>query len=257
MGRTDLWTREQLIVAFNLYLKLPFGKLDSKTKEIIDLAGKIGRSSNSVAMRLNNFASVDPFHQNRGIKGLQGGKNQVEPIFNEFINNREELLFESERILARLESITIEEKFKEELKSIAHLKGDVKIREVKTRVNQSAFREIVLANYGNSCALSGISVPDLLIASHIIPWSDNETERLNPENGICFSSLYDRAFDKGYFTLNKAYKVVISPQLKKYDQKDFYKIYFDDFDGCKIKLPKKYHPNPIFLEFHQDRIFKK
>jgi putative restriction endonuclease len=75
-----LWTRDELILALNLYLKLPFGKLHSRTPEIVHLAKIIGRTANSVAMRLNNFASVDPFHQKRGIKGLEGGKKQV----NEF-----------------------------------------------------------------------------------------------------------------------------------------------------------------------------
>ena len=94
-----LWTREELILAFNLYLKLPFGKLHHGNPEIIHLSQIIGRSPNSVAMRLSNFASVDPFHQGRGIKGLTGGLKQVQPIWEEFNHNKEDLLFESEKIL--------------------------------------------------------------------------------------------------------------------------------------------------------------
>lgn len=149
----------------------------------------ISRTADSVAMRLNNFASVDPFHQQRGIGGLPGGKKQVEPIWNEFINNKEVLLFESERILAEKENISIENKFAEILKGTAHLKGEYKNREVKTRVNQNVFRQIVLANYNNKCAITGIDIPELLVASHIIPWSKNENVRLNPENGICLGSI--------------------------------------------------------------------
>lgn len=257
MSERRNWTRDELIVAFNLYLKLPFGKLHSRTKEIIDLAYKINRTPNSVAMRLNNYASVDPFHQNRGIGGLPGGRRQVEPIFHEFINNREELLFESERILAGLENKTIEEKYHDELKSTEHLQGKEKIREIKTRVNQCAFRQIVLANYVNSCAVSGIDVQDFLIASHIIPWSKNEKERLNPENGICFSSLYDRAFDQGYFTLTNDYKIHLSKELMKHEDKEYFLRFFQPFEGKIIHLPKKYLPNKKFIEFHQDVIFKK
>ncbi|HPB06199.1 MAG TPA: hypothetical protein PKX60_08160 [Prolixibacteraceae bacterium] len=106
-----LWTREELILALNLYLKLPFGKLDSRTPEIIQLAEKLGRTPGSISMRLNNFASVDPFHQQRGVKGLTGGIKQVQPIWDEFIGNKEELLFESERILADVEKQSIETKF--------------------------------------------------------------------------------------------------------------------------------------------------
>ena len=68
--KNKLWTREELIVSFNLYLKLPFGKLHSGTPEIIHLAKIIGRTPSSVAMRLSNFASVDPYHQQRGAGGF-------------------------------------------------------------------------------------------------------------------------------------------------------------------------------------------
>lgn len=203
-----LWTRDELILALNLYLKLPFGKLHSGNTEIIHLAQIIGRTSGSVAMRLNNFASVDPFHQQRGIGGLPGGKKQVEPIWNEFIKNKDELLFESERILATKENVAIEKKFAELLKGTEHLKGEYKLREVKTRVNQNIFRQIVIANYDNKCAITGIDIPDLLVASHIIPWSKNEKERLNPENGICLSPLYDRAYDKGYIGINEKFEIL-------------------------------------------------
>ncbi len=202
-----LWTREELILAFNLYLKLPFGKLHHRTPEIIHLASILDRTPNSIAMRLSNFTSVDPYHQQRGVKGLTGGIRQVEPIWNEFIQNKEELLFESERILANLEKQTIESKFAEILSGTESLKGETKVREVRTRINQNAFRQIVLANYNRKCAITGIDIPDLLIASHIIPWSQNEEERLNPENGICLSALYDRAYDKGLIGITEKYQI--------------------------------------------------
>lgn len=252
-----LWTKDELILSLNLYLKLPFGKLHSKTPEIVHLARIIGRTASSVAMRLNNFASVDPFHQKRGVKGLEGGRRQVQPIWDEFIDNKEELLFESERILAEKEKIALEKKFAETLKGTEHLKGEVKIREVKTRVNQNVFRQIVLANYNNKCAISGIDIPDLLVASHIIPWSKNENERLNPENGICFSPLYDCAFDKGYIGINEKYEILLSAFIKKKEPANYYKNNFGLLLKSKILLPTKYLPKKDFLQFHLDTIFKK
>jgi putative restriction endonuclease len=252
-----LWARDELILALNLYLKLPFGKLHSGNLEIIHLAKIIGRTSGSVAMRLNNFASVDPYHQQRGIGGLPGGKKQVEPIWNEFINNKEELLFESERILAEKESTGIEKKFADVLEGTEHLKGEYKLREVKTRINQNVFRQIVMANYDNKCAMTGIDVPELLVASHIVPWSKSEKERLNPENGICLSPLYDRAYDKGYIGITEKFEIVLSSELKKKEKKDYYKQHFDILVGKKITLPQKYYPKKVFLEFHMDMIFKR
>jgi len=251
-----LWTRDELILALNLYLKLPFGKLHSGTPEIIRLANILGRTAGSIAMRLNNFASVDPYHQQRGIGGLPGGKKQVEPIWQEFINNKDALLFESESILAEKEHTSIENKFAEELKGTQHLKGEYKLREVKTRVNQNVFRQIVIANYNGKCAITGIDIPDLLLASHIIPWSKNEEERLNPENGIYLSALYDRAYDKGYIGISEKFDILLSQELIKKHSEDYHAKYFASIAGTKIILPKKYYPKKEFLQFHLDEVFR-
>jgi len=247
-----LWTREELILAFSLYLKLPFGKLHHGNPEIIHLASILDRTPNSIAMRLSNFASVDPYHQQRGVKGLRGGIRQVEPIWNEFISNNAELLFESERILANLEKQTIETKFAEILSGTENLKGETKVREVKTRVNQNVFRQIVLANYNKKCAITGIDLTDLLVASHIIPWSQNEVERLNPENGICLSALYDRAYDKGLIGITEKYQIVLSSELKTNEKKEFYSIHFGNLSGITLQLPQKYLPKKEFLQFHME-----
>jgi len=65
------WTREELLVALNLYHKLTFGQLHFRNPAIIALAEKLGRSAGSLAMKLNNFASLDPVQQLRGIKGFE------------------------------------------------------------------------------------------------------------------------------------------------------------------------------------------
>jgi putative restriction endonuclease len=217
----------------------------------------MNRTPSSIAMRLVNFASVDPFHQNRGIKGLAGGKRQVEPIWQEFLANKEEILFESEILLVEKESNSINKKYEIILNGTENLVGESKVREVKTRVNQNIFRQIVLANYSGKCAFSGIDIPDLLVASHIIPWSKNEKERLNPENGICLSSLYDKAFDKGLIGLKQDYSIIFSEMLKQNISKIYFNQYFSHLDKKVISLPEKYFPNKAFLEFHLDCIFQR
>ncbi len=256
MAERKLWTKDELTLSLNLYLKLPFGKLHSGTPEIIHLAKIIGRTPGSVAMRLNNFANVDPYHKQRGIVGLSGGRKQVEPIWEEFINNKDELLFESERILAQREDISIEEKYLEVLKGTDHLKGEYKIREVKTRVNQNVFRQIVVANYCGKCAITGIDILDFLVASHILPWSKHEEERLNPENGICLSSLYDKAYDKGYIGINENFEILLSPTLRSKVKENYHVKYFASLIGTKITLPQKYYPKRDFLQYHLDTVFR-
>ncbi len=252
----NLWTRHELIVTLNLYFKLPFGQLDHRTKEVIELANIIGRTPGSVAMRLNNFAHVDPYHKQRGIIGLANGRRQVEPIWNEFINNKSELLFESERILAEYQHKTIETKFSDILIGIENLKGKTKIRAIKTRVNQNVFRQIVLVNYSNKCAITGIDIPEILIASHIIPWSQSENERLNPENGICLSPTFDKCFDKGFIGIDANYKIHLSEKIKRQNKKPYFEKTFKNLEGRKIHLPLKYLPKREFLEYHFTNIFK-
>lgn len=253
-----LWTRDEMILAFNLYLKMPFGKMHRGNAQIIELANLIGRSANSVALRLVNYASCDPILQARGIKGMVGGIKQCLPIWNEFVDNKEALVFESERILAKYQNTDIETKFREQLLDIPEgIKGETRIREVKTRVNQDVFRQIVLANYDCKCGLTGIDIPELLVASHIIPWKDDEENRLNPENGICLSSLYDEAFDKGLISFDNHSKVLFSDRLEKNVSKGYYNRYFMTIKDKTLIVPKKYHPNPLFLEWHRDCIFNK
>ncbi|UFH55025.1 HNH endonuclease [Spirosoma sp. KNUC1025] len=253
MARTDLWTRNELIVVFNLYLKLPFGKLDKRTKEVQELSQIIGRTDNAVSMRLNNFAHVDPYHQQRGIVGLANGVRQVQPIWDEFINNQEELIFESERILAEYRHETIEEAYPEIAFNLKDLKGEVKIRAVKTRVNQSVFRQMILKTYESRCAISGIDLPKLLVAGHIKPWAEDEHNRLNPENGICLSNLYDRAYEKGLICIDTDYKLLLSKRLKDYITKDFYQHFFGCFEYQPVRLPKSYLPKKEFLEYRLEQ----
>jgi putative restriction endonuclease len=248
------WTKEELILAFNLYLKIPFGKFHLRNSEVIYLAKIINRTPSAVAMRLSNFASVDPFHQKRGVKGLTGGIAQVQPIWDEFNKNREELIFESERILAELQKTSIEKKYESILYGTENLEGETKIREVKTRVNQNVFRQIVVANYKHKCAVTGFNNLGFLIASHIIPWSVDKENRLNPQNGILLNNLHDKAFENGFMSINKNYEILICSEFLK--SKDlFVQNYFNSYHNKKLNLPVRFLPDSNFLEKHLEERF--
>lgn len=257
MAKRRNWTQDEFIVVFNLYLKLPFGKMDARTPEVIEMANLIGRTPSAIAMRLVNFASVDPFHQNRGIKGLEGGKKQCKPIFEKYINDKENLMYESEKILANLEGQELVIKYKEDLFDISEYEGTTKERVVKTRVNQNLFRRIILSNYNTKCAISEIDIPTLLVASHIKPWSVDKDNRLNPSNGICLNNLYDKAFDKGLIGINSNYSIIFSEQLKNEYKKDYFKKYFEPIEEKKLTLPERFLPEISFLEYHLEHCFKK
>jgi len=136
--------------------------------------------------------------------------------------------------------------------------GEDVVSETKRRKGQDFFRHMILSNYGGRCALTGIDIPQLLLASHIIPWKDksHKKERLNPCNGICFSALYDKAFDKGLITISPDdYTVCVSSALREYESKEYYNRHFGCIVGRKITLPVEYQPNRDFLAYHRNHIF--
>jgi putative restriction endonuclease len=247
-----LWTRDELILAINLYCKLPFGKLHSRNPSIIELAELIKRKPGAVAFKLVNFASLDPSLKARGIKGASNTSKLDEQIWKEFYNNWDAALLESEKLLAKSKNTTIEKLNLINYSDIPK-EGKEKQRLVKTRVNQSIFRIILLATYNNTCCITGINNPDLLIASHIVPWSKDEKNRLNPTNGLCLNALHDKAFDKGLITVYaKDYTIKVSSQLKKKDVPENMKNNFEKFEGLQIILPNKFLPSKEQLKIHND-----
>ena len=248
------WSREELILTFNLYLKIPFGKFHHRNKEVIELASLIHRTPSAIAMRLSNFASVDPYHRERGISGLRGGIAQVQPIWDEFSVNKEDLIFESEKILAQIQKTTIENKYSSILKDVENLVGETKVREVKTRINQNVFRQIVLANYSGKCAVTGFNSTSFLIASHIIPWSIDKQNRLNPQNGVLLNNLHDKAFENGFMAINKNYDILICTEFLK-SKDNFIQSYFSSFHNKKIQMPIRFLPDKVLLEKHFEEKF--
>ncbi|WP_245859605.1 HNH endonuclease [Spirosoma aerolatum] len=253
---SEYWSRRQLLTVFNLYLKLQSRNFSPDNPDIIYLSKLIGKSVNSIAIRLNNLAYIDPYNNQHGIVGLEEGADQIQSIWNEFAGSQEELVFESERILAEYQHKTIDDIHPEIVFDFKNLKGEVKERLVKTRVNQSVFRQMILKTYESRCAISGIDLPDLLVAGHIKPWAEDEHNRLNPENGVCLSNLYDRAYEKGLICIDTEYKLLISKRLKAETNKEFYQRFFGEFEYKPIRVPKTYQPKKEFLEYRLERFDK-
>ncbi len=249
------WTREELILAFYFYCtKIPFSKIKYTKQEVIELANLIGRTPSAVAFKLVNFARLDPELQRRGIKGMSHGSNAEKLIWDEFHNNWNSLAYESEVVLSKYKKQPIEEVARIE---IIDLPRDGKEREaiVKARVNQSFFRRAVLLSYKNQCCITGLEIPELLIASHIIPWSRNLKDACNPENGLCLNALHDKAFDKGLITITEDFKVLVSKQLLNRKKEEALSKYFIPYHEKEIIKPDRFLPHPKFLKYHRDKIF--
>ncbi len=137
--------------------------------------------------------------------------------------------------------------------------GEDKYSITKQRKGQEYFRRMILQNYGCRCALTGINIPQLLLASHIIPWADitHKKERLNPCNGICLSALYDKAFDSGLITISPDdYTVHLSSAIREYETQEYYDCNFRCISGRKIALPNIHMPSKDYLAYHRDHVFK-
>lgn len=247
------WTREETIVAFYVYCTIPFAQSSKSNPTIIKYANILGRSPSALNMKVGNIGRLDPDLKRQDISGLTHGSKMEEIVWEEFNENREKLVFEAEEIIADLLDSNMEDKFLagEEV----DYTGKEKERLIKTRVNQNFFRSIVLAAYDSRCAITGMSLSEFLIASHIKPWAKDKNNRLNPHNGICLNVLHDRAFDRGYITIDKNYKVVVSKVLKEHYSNNFVEEAFGKFAGKQILVPGKFKPSLEFLEYHNDVIF--
>lgn len=249
------WTREETIVAFNVYCKIPF-KSSSKTNPIIiKYANIIGRSPSSLNMKIGNIGRLDPELKEKGITGLRHGSKIEVDVWNEFNGNWEKLAFESELLISNYLDKPIEEVSNIQTEDIRE--GIERETVIKQRVNQSFFRSTVLSSYYNQCCITGLAIPDFLVASHIIPWSKNTEHRLNPRNGLCLNSIHDRAFDRGFITITPDFTVKISNALLDFEKEKAVQDFFLKYDKKKISLPDKFLPSRDFLDFHFENIFKK
>ena len=130
--------------------------------------------------------------------------------------------------------------------------GTDEISEVKRRKGQDYFRRMVLANYSNQCCVTGLNVPEILHASHIVAWKDDKQNRMNPENGLCLSATYDAAFDKHLISFDEKYRMIVSKYIKEFYTAQVTRVYFEAFEGKQIILPKQFLPSQTFLAKHRE-----
>ena len=248
------WSHDELVLAFNLYCKVPFTKINTRNREIIELSRILGRSVSAVALKLANFARLDPALQLRNIAGMRHGAKAEIEIWRDFQNHWEELGYESEELLAKFKGVPLERSTRINLDNIPR-QGKERERVVRVRVNQKFFRDAVLASYEHKCCITGLNVPDLLIASHIIPWAKSKKHRMNPSNGLCLNALHDKAFDRGFITITNDFEVKISPALESAEPAEIVERFFLPYAGKQIRLPQRFLPDVSFLKYHNNHIF--
>lgn len=255
---SERWSEKETELALFLYFQLPYGKLHKGNPEIQNLAHYLGRSHSSVAMKLGNFASLDPIVTGSGRKGLRGASKLDRLVFSKFSADWAGLVAENENVWKNLgakmpvpvlRDVTTPYNFR------PYTGSSSTETFTETRIGQSFFRRAVLANYDDRCCVTGISDKRLINASHIKPWADDEENRHNPSNGIALSATFDRAFDSGLMTIDANGKISFSAQLLSSDS-DKTRHYFLKYDGNQIDFPRRFPLRSDFLEWHRREIFQ-
>lgn len=245
------WSREELLITFNLYCHTSFGRLHKNNPEIIVLARKLGRSPSSVAMKLVNFASLDPVHQARNVRGLSNASRADREIWDEFNANPEGLAFESQQAFNRVtEDVAVTDEI------VSFTSGVTEAtRLVRVRLVQRFFRDAVLTSYDYCCAICQLDLIELLTASHIIPWSKNVERRADPRNGLALCAIHDRAFDRVLITIDESFRVLLSNKARRKAANRLLEVALLEIDGEMISLPKRFSPDPFALAYHRENIF--
>lgn len=111
------------------------------------------------------------------------------------------------------------------------------LRETNVRLHQASFRLQVLDAYGKRCAMTGLPVPQLLEAAHIMPDS-HERGEAGVRNGICLSRIHHRAFDANLIGVDTDYRIEVSDQLMGVEDGPILESGIKALHGKQIVLPK-------------------
>lgn len=248
------WSRDESIAVFNLYCRTSFGRMHKSNPDVIDMAKNIGRTPSAVAMKMVNFASLDPFNRRRKVKGLQHISRLDEQIWEEFHEDWDRLALESQQSLAKL----LAKDRKEYELELALMEPDIPTEArvtTKVRLVQRFFRDAVLSSYNYSCAVCTIGLCSMLNASHIIPWSIDEKRRADPSNGLSLCAFHDRAFDRGLITIDEDLRVVLSPRARVQDPPKLHRVGLLEVEGQPLSKPDKFSPDQSALSYHREKVF--
>ena len=245
-----LWHRDETLLTFELYCRIPFQKTKAGNPLVKELATLIGRTPASVARKLGNFGAFDPALQRVNIKGLTHTSKLDREIWDEFHADWNGLVWEANLLREKFgQTPSLHEIFK------APDGATETLRLTKQRVQQSFFREAVLSSYESTCCITGLSVEGCLIASHIVPWSKDERFRTDPTNGLCLSATFDRLFDAGLMTVTTDLVVRFSSQIMKSRNAMNQKLLLCYHDQA-LRKPYRFLPCLERLNWHYKNCFK-
>lgn len=258
MTNRRVWTYEETQAAFALYFLIGASKADKKNPDVQKLAKALGRTPDSVAMKLCNIAAHDENRIALGRSGLAHGAKLDQIIWIDYKEGGDEFLDESLASLSRAVehydvTFAVSKLFTKGLEELPE--GKERTTLVRQRINQHYFRNTLMETYDGACCLTQIAMPELLVASHIKPWRecDPKTERLAASNGLLLNAFHDKAFDQGFMTIDKQFHVRIA-RCVSHDEAATESLW--RYEGTEIRLPRAYPPAREFIEYHNDVVFR-
>ena len=262
------WTRDQLLVAFSLYCRIPFGVISSRNPEIVRYSAAIGRTPSALSMKMGNIASLDDVIRESGRSGLRNASAADRAMWAEMNEDWEAFALECERALAAvgLDSMSGNDEqlgdpnaeFGDASRvaddQVMYPAGEDRVEVRRARVGQRFFRAAVMSAYDGRCCVTGLSIPILLEASHIVPWRLDAAQRTNPRNGLLLSALHHKAFDGGLITLGDDLTLRVSEGVADVDDR-FFADAVVRYAGRRIRPPEKFAPDAEFLTYHRENVF--
>lgn len=254
------WTREEVLLTINLYCKLPYRKLRQSTQEVRELAHLLNRTPSAISKRCCNYVQFDPVESKR-VKGFTRAAKMDRSVWAEVNGDWESFATECEQIENRIreqQPVPLSQETVVAFPSETSFPIGASVEQIaRVRIGQRFFRSAVLTAYNHRCCVTGIQHDALLVASHIRPWreSDPRTERTNPRNGLCLSSLYDKAFDAGLMTIDEEYRIIFSTSVLSCAPQEVAQIFFHCYEGKQLMLPDRFTPEQQFFEYHRNCIF--
>jgi putative restriction endonuclease len=244
------WSREESLLAFELYCRIPFQKTKANNPAVKELANLLRRTPASVARKLGNFGAFDPALQKLDISGLTHTSKLDREIWDEFHADWNNLVWEAN---------LLRHEFGPPPPAHRPFKPpsgpSETTRLTKQRVHQSFFRDAVLSSYEETCCITGLTVRECLIASHIVPWSEDQRFRTDPANGLCLSATFDRLFDAGLMTITSDLTIRFSSQVVR-SQNSVTRDLLLRYHNCPIRKPHRFLPSMERIEWNRKNRFK-
>jgi hypothetical protein len=117
----------------------------------------------------------------------------------------------------------------------------------RRRKGQARLRQHALTNYANQCALCDVTYPDLLVASHIVRWTDDPEVRGRLSNVLCLCRMHDALFEGGYISVADNLGVLKKPRITSAV------IRYLQRTADRVRVPHAHFPSPMYLRQHRRR----